>query len=803
LSVSTSGRNPGGSFLECEVVKTMKRNQLLLLPVIIAFFLIFIPADAGMAASQKQNKPDSSPGKVVLQPKSTIDLAKMSKYDTSGAATVSALAIAKKYYDLALPKIELKLKVDYAILTNGIISFDGKQADEKKALELSSTAACAVINPDSKYFATALSCVAFTKAVKHNQVAHNMAAIINMSELTKDAGINAKADAVAVYEYAVSLNPKNADTLVNLGNVYMDLNRQEDARILFEAALKLVPKYSRAREGMATYGLARGDQKKAVAELKKDQIMLPGYVRKISENSKNITDPKRAPDVTMGDTVDTARAAIDRLKELKAVSTADFIEEFDPVDAQQIRNKINHLPEGDRLHLPKITAIAEVSTYDIYYHKTRKFNGYTDALKAFFKQWAKILEKMERQNLQNMGIQPGKGNVQFTPDMDPAKLKELAKQAQKDAKAGNFEKLQEMMALLDPEQSKTIQPDYGNGNQIETYIKTYNLQELKKKRDAYFIYFLRLCEKYQAILEEDSKVGLHRIKELKEAEAEEIERISKSDADPDVIVAQIKQVNIQYGMQRNEVRQTWFQKSFGMMVYQYINTFKPAMEEMWVDCMPHVRIISDEKSRNKWYADISSIALINSSRFMNLVLAGAAADGQWDDVNGQDLQNAEDELKDALDKGNRDAQENIKSANTPEGLSPEALLDKFSINQSFGPLDVKLIASGIEVTGTLLVKGKLSYDWKHDVLSGGLGVGVKVGADFKGAKGEVGVSTMVTVTINTATGKVSEIDWVGNADLSISAGGVSTGGSYQASVMHGNSFTPALSGAYQQVSVDY
>lgn len=31
--------------------------------------------------------------------------------------------------------------------------------------------------------------------------------------------INVKTDAIALYEYAVSLNPKNADTLANLGNV--------------------------------------------------------------------------------------------------------------------------------------------------------------------------------------------------------------------------------------------------------------------------------------------------------------------------------------------------------------------------------------------------------------------------------------------------------------------------------------------------------------------------------------------------------------------------------------------------------
>lgn len=779
----------------------MKRyfKSLLWLLIIISL-LTLISAGTVIVAANGQNSSESPLRKVVLQQKPTIDLTQISKYDSSGAATASVLKIVKKYYDLALPKVESKLKVDYASLTYGNISFDGKLSDEK-AIELSNIAACAHINPDSKYFATALSCVAFSKAVKNNKVTHNMAAIVNLLELPKDAGINVKADAVAVYEYAVSLDPKNADTLVNLGNVYMDLDRQEDAKILFQAALKLIPKYSRAKEGMATYWLARGDKKKAAEELKKDQIMLPGYVRKMNESSEIIADPERAPDVTAGDSLETAAAAL-KLKKLEPASTADFIEEFDPVDAQQIRNKIKYLPKDDRLNLPKITSIAEVSSYDIYYHKTRGFKGYSANFKAFFKKWGKSLEKLQKKNLANMGIQANKGSVKFSPETDPAKLKELGEKAKQELKEGKMDALRELMSKLDPEQSRALQPENPNESKITAYIRTYNMQELNKKRNAYLFYFQRLDEKYRNILQNDAKVRFQEIERFNDMEAREIEAIENSDLPPEVKSAQIREIRIQYGLRRNRERENWFHDSFGLMVYQYINTFKPAMEEMWVDCMPHVKLISDQQSRDKWYADISSMALFSSSSFLSMVVGSAAADGTWDDVTEQDLQNAEAELKDALEKANQKAAEDFQETSTPEGFSIDALLDKFTINQKLGPFEVALTPHSIEVTGSLLVKGKLSYDWKKDSLSAGLGVGAKFGIDVKGAQGEAGVSTMLTVTVNTATGKVDEIDWVGNADLSGSIGGVSAGGSYQASVMHGNTFTPALSGAYQQVTMD-
>lgn len=785
----------------------MKRHfKSLLWLLIMISSLAIISADTVIAAAKDQTGSESTPRKVVLQQKPTIDFVQMSKNDSSGVAMASLLKIGKKYYDLALPKVEPKLKVDYTILTNGSVSFDGKLTDEKKALELSSIAACANINPDSKYFAIALSCVAFTKAVKNNKVTHNMAAIINLSELPKETGINFKADAVTVYEYAVSLDPKNADTLVNLGNVYMDLDRQEDARILFEAALKLIPKYSRAKEGMATYWLARGDQKKAAEELKKDQIILPGYVRKMNESSEIITDPERAPDVMAGDSLETAVDAINKLKKLKPVSTADFIEEFDPVDAQQIRNKIKYLPKDDLLYLPKITSIAEVSSYDIYYNKTHKFKGYTDTLALFIKKWGKSVEQLQKKNLENMGAQFNGKKVKLPSDMDPAKLKEMAEKAKKDLKDGKMDALRDLMSKFDPEQSKATESVSDSANKIEAYIRTYNMQQLNKKRNAYFFYFMRLCEKYQSTLQNDSKVGMQKIQELRDAEAREIERIENSAMDENVKSAEIKKVKIEYGLKRNKERDNWFHNSFDLMVYQYIQTFKPTMEEMWVDCMPHVKLISDQKSRDKWYADISSLALTNSSRFLSLVLGGAAADGQWDDVTEQDLQNAEEalkEAKEALQESLTKAGQDFQEANEPEGFSLDALLDKFSINQKLGPFEVKLTPNGIEITGSYLIQGKLSYDWEKDSLSAGLGVGVKFGADVKGVQGEVGVSTMLTVTVNTATGKVDEIDWVGNADLSGSIGGVSGGGSYQASVMHGNTFTPALSGAYQQVNMDF
>jgi hypothetical protein len=87
-------------------------------------------------------------------------------------------------------------------------------------------------------------------------------------------------------------------------------------------------------------------------------------------------------------------------------------------------------------------------------------------------------------------------------------------------------------------------------------------------------------------------------------------------------------------------------------------------------------------------------------------------------------------------------------------------------------------------------------------VEGGVGVGVKLSAESQGAGVSGELSTLLTYKMNLTTGKVSEVDWKGTAGVSGSIAGVTAGGSYEASVMNGNKFSPAVSAAYKNLNAD-
>jgi hypothetical protein len=223
------------------------------------------------------------------------------------------------------------------------------------------------------------------------------------------------------------------------------------------------------------------------------------------------------------------------------------------------------------------------------------------------------------------------------------------------------------------------------------------------------------------------------------------------------------------------------------------------VESMWADCMPHVKLVSYQMSRDKYYADVSRNAMTFSMQFMGFLMGSAEADGQWDDVTYEDLREVDQALVEAY---RAKAELERQAANAPPGQEAETLLDRLYISQSWGPIDLKITPDSITISGSALIAATLGYNWKTDVVEGGVGVGVKLSAESQGAGVSGELSTLLTYKMNLTTGKVSEIDWKGTAGVSGSVAGVTAGGSYEASVMNGNKYSPAVSAAYKNLNAD-
>ncbi|HEX2944958.1 MAG TPA: hypothetical protein VHT96_03275 [Clostridia bacterium] len=733
---------------------------------ILSLLLLASPALCPNVDAASQSSHSTVLPKATLQKKATINYNDIIKYDKSGRTTSNALKIAQNYYKLSKPKIEPGLVVDFAKNSIGEPRFDGKLEDKKKALAMSSISASAALRTDAVNYATALACAAFSKGPKLNLTAKNMASAIYELCKARDAKFNAASkssagymsDILNVYQYAVSLEPKNVETLVGLGNVFMDMDRQEDAKLLYQAALKLQKDYKPAHEGMAAYHLARGDWKSAEKELSNNITMF--LSSKSSDDRKKQTDVIKAPDNKETDSAEASEAKIAALSKLPLVSMADFIDEIDPADAQQIRMKVNNLPQNDKLILPKLTSIAQISQYKVYVNDTESFNELQLETSDFFEKWQSELDKL------------------------PPKF------MSEGANTG----IESVDSIYDTRDNQD--------NRLMEYMFWYNTTVLNKKTATYLHYFTKKLDKKSDLILYRRAAALEAIGSLNEQEGERLEQIENSDATYDIKAAQKEKIHAEYALQRNEKRQSCFQDNYGMAIELYTQ-IRPMIEKYWADCMPNVRLLPEGAIRDSGYYAIAQTSEGLAKQIIQMVFESAEVDGDYEDVSGQDYVDAGEELREAY---RQKAEQEYRDANAPSSFSPDALLDKFSRSFSSGPIELKVTPYSIEISFTMLVAGKMGVNWKESTFSGGIGLGAKgeIGVGMFGAKGEA--VTMLTYTYNTKTGKVLDIDWKANAGASVSvegAGGkLEAGVNYESSVMHGNKFSSGITEGYGDLSFE-
>ena len=730
---------------------------------------------------------------------STFSFTAISTFDISGKTTDKVLQIAKKYYDISHPKIEQNLLISYNSLAIGNVYFDGSYQNPIRANELTNIVPFSIISNGTENFSLALACAAFSKAVNYSNTAHNLAAAINFYAELGENKVEIKNDAILVYQYAVSINPEKIDTLVNLGNVYMDLDQYENAKILFEEALKLDDKYYRARQGMASYYIAKGDKERAKKELEEDNIRFPATSRVMQDKSEIIADPELVPDVKATDSAEVAKAAIDKLKNYKPISTADFIEEFDPIDAQMIRNKVNNLPKEDFLYLPKVTSIAQIYTYkDMCTDKgSIYFEEFSVKVANFLENWLREFEDEKKESLEDFGIEfDQNGNV--TVDIDIEALKKQAEEAQQGLKNGDIDALKNLIGTFDPEMANTVESYKDTSNQINKYIRWYNLQLLAKKTNAYYAYLQNNIKKHQMMMEVDELACAYALKGLYEEEDRKLAALG-----PNSSPEEGEKISIEYALKRNKVRENYFHRNYDVMIYQYINTYKPVIEQMWADTMPHIRLIYEEKSRNKYYLNINEMAFTYSTQILGLIDEAATAWGNYEDYTYQDLQEAIERYREAC---RRAAEDDFKNTQTHDKFSINALLDRFSAKTSWlnGAIELKISPTEFEVTGAFIGAGVVNYNFDSGNLKVGAGVGIRQSTSPDvvpiGIGGEA--TTMLTLTLNTKSGDIQEIDWIAKAGAGGNIGSIGVGGSYEASVMHGNKFTPTVGGSIGNLNID-
>ncbi|HPW41570.1 MAG TPA: hypothetical protein PLW98_08670 [Bacillota bacterium] len=158
--------------------------------------------------------------------------------------------------------------------------------------------------------------------------------------LLKDYG-----NAAEIYRKALGIDGESLETIVNLGNVYMDMDRDEDAKKTYESALKIDEEYYKAWEGLYGYYMKKKQYDKAMEIIAK--MKPPGFVQRardrVQEEMDKESNDEKLEHIDDGDSLEVMEQKIDKITRKKPLNLAPIVEEIDPDMAQKIREEMGSL----------------------------------------------------------------------------------------------------------------------------------------------------------------------------------------------------------------------------------------------------------------------------------------------------------------------------------------------------------------------------------------------------------------------------------------------------------------------------
>ena len=188
-----------------------------------------------------------------------------------------------------------------------------------------------------------------------------------------------------------------------------------------------------------------------------------------------------------------------------------------------------------------------------------------------------------------------------------ARMRQMAKNGQ------IAELLQEVTAKYDPGMMQM--PGIANIDRrvgraptptLDGYLASYNFQVYNKKYVAWIHYWPKYLRREPGFLGERAERGDKRIQELRAAEAKDIEDLrerSRPNSPPEKEIVAIK---LQYLLQRDQERESWFHDAFDAMVLEYKQRIRPNLEAMWTDLLPHVRMMQAGMSQDRRYFEVAT-----------------------------------------------------------------------------------------------------------------------------------------------------------------------------------------------------
>lgn len=634
----------------------------------------------------------------------------------------------------------------YSRAVTWTLRFDGLQTDGRKARDYSLSVASVTNYFNMPHFVIAFASAVFSLDPHSTSNAGNFAsAIITAGERLNLPASQAKTtatgqaqpldpyrrDAESVYLYALALSMDKDDwtdasltPILNLGNLYIDMGRLEEARSLFQVARNQSPFSWDAALGMAAYFHAIGKPDKALAILEDDNLDRPVSLMVAKKAAKALEKSEEYAGLPADAPEEKFAEGIKAVNSEPITTAADFMAQMDQSERNKMRYFIEHLPPQGSFTAPKINKLTQYASAQAIssihgvsamkdFHQMLQNYAITTSVSVATEQ-LKMLSRMGMDlnlgiDLDDVAKHPEKyANSKHRPKVkvdksklmaNLQKLQNQAETARRELATGKTGTLIEMVAQLDPF-FKILQmnpEEYADPMNIN--IQKHNFAVHNRKVNLYNGCLYSVNKRISQAVVEIQKRYSARMEELEARQTAEEAELDASEKDDPIARHNI---HTRFFNGANGAAEAAFGSATNLTNTNYVNKIKPTAEAYYYDVIRHVGLISDPDVRMQKDAELRRN--INSALVMALGTV-AMAHGSFHHYDEFECGCSQESLARAREQQReaRDAEENARIA---RNMAAKVAFDSGEIPPST-PLYERLDAYGTDFD-FYFFKGRIS-----------------------------------------------------------------------------------------------
>jgi hypothetical protein len=574
------------------------------------------------------------------------------------------LKLAAEYSVFSQKNLKAEDLSEYSRAVTWTPVFNGEKPNPTMAKNYSFSVSSVTNYFNKPYFIMAYATAVFSLDPKSITSANNLAAAIAIAgkrlypDKTKAKNLEPfNKSAEAIYLYALSLSmDKNTYTdeslvsLINLGNLYIDMNKLDEARSLMQAARKQSPYSWDAAIGMAAYFHSINKPDKARAILDDENLDRPQTLMVAKKASKALEKTK---DLPIDSPEELYKENIKTITSEPIVTAADFMAQIDEEKAIEMRRFVENLPPQGSFKAPSIKKLTQYASLKAINSPQGEsaVKDFADMLQRYSISSFASLGQDQMKMLERLGIDADMNvdlndvvrnpekyrNMKKKPKVkvDKSAIKEKmddwkreGQRAKADMKKGDASGLADLVSQYDPSIAILQIDPYDYADPMNVIIQKHNFAVHNRKSNLYRGYLHSINRRLHRALNEILEQYRKKITEAKAVKEKQLEQFNaqKKAAGAKAYSAEWKlrehNIHVAYFNSCNNAAEVAFGSAANLTATTYTQKIKPTIEAYYYDVIRHVALISDPEVRIQ--KDTELRQSIYSAMVYSLSMVGAA-----------------------------------------------------------------------------------------------------------------------------------------------------------------------------------